>query len=219
MSMYLSRVELQADRRETLLALSQPQLMHGAIERSFTGGRARRLWRLDWLDERCYLLVLSGERPDFTALFKQFCKPDATPAWETKDYEPLLARLQNAQKWRFRLKANPVHNVGDKDDPAKHGKVTAHVTQEQQKQWLLSRAQTLGVVFEPDTVDVTHTQWYKFDKGGGRPITLRAASFEGVLTVADVDRFREVLQAGVGRAKAYGCGLMTVMRCGGGTDG
>ena len=210
--MYLSRVELQSDRRETMLALSQPQLMHGAVEQCFPGDRERRLWRVDWMESHCYLLVLSREPPEFTALWAQFGPLGEKARWETKDYTPLLSKLQNGQAWHFRLKANPVHSVSSEQTDEKRGKVTAHVTTAQQKQWLLSRSEALGITLRENEFDVTHTQWYSFDKGNKQRVTLRTASFEGVLTLADTQKFTEAMLSGVGRAKAYGCGLLTIIR-------
>jgi CRISPR system Cascade subunit CasE len=43
-----------------------------------------------------------------------------------------------------------------------------------------------------------------------RPVTLVTATFDGHLEVTDPDRLRRTLTAGLGRAKAYGCGLMTL---------
>ena len=70
--MYLSRAELDPTRRETMVALISPQKFHGAVENAFAGARRRRLWRLDQLGEKLYLLLLSEERPDLTALCAQF---------------------------------------------------------------------------------------------------------------------------------------------------
>ena len=41
-----------------------------------------------------------------------------------------------------------------------------------------------------------------------------AVTYEGVLQVTDAERFRAMLCQGMGRGKAYGLGLMTVMRGG-----
>ena len=59
--MYLTRVALDPRRRTTMIALSNPQQFHGAIERSYPGERRRRLWRLDTLRGNLYLLVLSED--------------------------------------------------------------------------------------------------------------------------------------------------------------
>ena len=42
-------------------------------------------------------------------------------------------------------------------------------------------------------------------------VTLLAVSFEGVLKVEDAEIFRKTLISGIGREKAYGMGLMTVI--------
>ena len=61
--MYLSRAELDPTRRSTMIALTSPQKFHGAVENSFSGERRRRLWRLDSLNGKLYLLLLSEELP------------------------------------------------------------------------------------------------------------------------------------------------------------
>ena len=47
--MYLSRVRLDAENRRTMIALSNPQKIHGAVESAFAGERERNLWRIDEL--------------------------------------------------------------------------------------------------------------------------------------------------------------------------
>ena len=42
-------------------------------------------------------------------------------------------------------------------------------------------------------------------------MTLSVVTFEGILKVTDRDAFRRSMVSGIGRAKAYGCGLLTVM--------
>ena len=98
--MYLSRAELDPTRRETMVALISPQKFHGAVENAFPGARRRRLWRLDQLGEKLYLLLLSEERPDLTALCAQF-GTGAPP--ETRPYDPLLERVTAGSCWQFRL--------------------------------------------------------------------------------------------------------------------
>ena len=70
--MYLSRVELDPIRRSTMTALAAPQKFHGAVESAFSGERRRRLWRLDRLGEKLYLLLLSEEMPDLSGVVEQF---------------------------------------------------------------------------------------------------------------------------------------------------
>lgn len=213
--MYLSRILLDQKRRETLQALSSPHILHGAVEQSFASRDKRKLWRIDWLNDACYLLVLSQDKPDFTHIAKQFGNPSSEPLWETKDYDFLLSRLQAGQDWHFRLCANPTRSsFKEKETATGRGKVFAHVTQEQQRQWLLLKAGTCGFKLKEDEFDVVHTQWLKFSKGKGsqREITLRTATFEGKLTITNIESFMQTLLSGIGRAKSYGCGLLTIVR-------
>lgn len=49
---------------------------------------------------------------------------------------------------------------------------------------------------------------------GRRPISFVAANLIGSLTVHDPDRFKALLAEGVGRSKAFGCGLLCLSRPG-----
>lgn len=190
--------------------LSSPEFVHGAVEQGFLGAQQRKLWRLDWLSGQCCLLVLSQQKPEFGELVHKYGFPDRQPLWEQKDYDRLLSRLKEGQTWRFRLKANPVRSV--KQEGEKRGKPMAHVTPQQQKQWLLERAEKAGFVLLPDEFEVMNTQWMRFYKAGGKLVSLRTASFEGVLRISDPAALCDTLTQGLGRAKAYGCGLLTLAR-------
>ena len=232
--MYLSRIELDIRRRETLSALAYPVVMHGAIEDSFALKEERKLWRIDTLGDKTYLLLLSKRELNPDNLLRQFAPlRSSNPRndfFVSKDYEPLLKRIENGQKYRFRLCANPVHHTRkNKEDISSERQRLAHVTHEQQCDWLLKRANSLGFSLDQGdayttsdgTVFHTHPSfqvvaddWKIFKKGSSQSakITLRQTTFEGVLTVSDVDLFKEKLTLGIGHGKAYGCGLMTIIR-------
>ena len=212
--MLLSRIKLDPLRRETMKALAAPNLLHGAVERSFIGPRERRLWRVDTLAGKMYLLLLSRESPDMTALFRQFGPEGEEPAWETKDYTPLLDRIREGSRWHFRLVANPTVSKAGESGTNARGKVHGHVTPEYQKKWLSDRAESHGFSLDEDSFQVIHSEWLRFRKGsdGGRPVTLLSVTYEGSLTVADPELFRRTLVNGLGRGKAYGIGMLTVAR-------
>ena len=69
-------------------------------------------------------------------------------------------------------------------------------------------------VYKRQEFTVTRVQWQHFAKHGTRPVTLLAVTYEGILQVTDAEQFRALLCQGMGRGKAYGLGLMTVMRGG-----
>lgn len=194
-------------------ALSSPQLLHGAVEKSIDGDKQRNLWRIDWFSNICYLLVLSEEKADYSHIVNQFGYLDSEWQWETKSYNPLLSRLKQGQVWQFRLCANPVRSsFKEKNQKSGRGKVFAHVTHDQQRQWLIKKSELCGFMLEEDAFDVVETKWLQFSKGYKRraKVSLHIVTFEGVLTVTNVERFKQTLVYGIGRAKAYGCGMLTI---------
>lgn len=199
--------------------------MHAAVMSSFVdiaAGSQRILWRLDPQGQgRTDLYVMSPDRPDFTHVLEQAGWP-TTQAWDSTAYQPFLDRLAAGQQWHFRLTANPVHKVRIAPD-AVDTKLVAHVTVKRQEQWLLDRAEKHGfrpvgahggAGKEPDLVLVDR-RIHRFRREEN-VVTLSVATFEGHLEVVDAPALRTALTSGVGRAKAYGCGLLTLAPVAGG---
>ena len=80
--------------------------------------------------------------------------------------------------------------------------------------WLIDRSEPHGfriLESEAGQPDIAVKERHKEQfKRGDAIVTLVTAVFEGRLEVTDADRFRETLCQGVGRAKGFGCGLLTV---------
>ena len=225
--MYLTRFRVNTQRVTARRLLSSPQMLHAAVLSSFaeppkqdTDG-PRVLWRLDRNSAaETHLYIVSPDRPDLTHLVEQAGWP-TTGGWQTLEYAPFLARLREGDTWAFRLTANPVHSIRRSD--AEPTKVTAHVTPRQQMQWLLDRQERSGfaIVGKPQERRLMEGDAHELivhnrrqlafkKKGGPKPVTLATATFDGRLQVTDTEVFRRTLTYGLGRAKAYGCGLMTL---------
>ena len=209
--MYLSRIELDISRHDTRRAIASPQPLHAAIEGCFsdiTGEKARKLWRLDYLRECMYLLLVSPEKPNFARFSEQFCSSDTKE--QIKDYRTVLAQIQAGQSFRFRLRGNPVHSI--QREKGKRGKILAHVTPEHQRGWLMKKAPANGFELTECEFDVVETRLLRFRRTQKeRPVEINTAVFEGMLKVIDTGAFIQALTLGIGRARAYGCGLLTIM--------
>ncbi|GEA81733.1 type I-E CRISPR-associated protein Cas6/Cse3/CasE [Cellulomonas uda] len=220
--MYLSRIQLNRHRRDAWRLLSSPQRMHAAVLSSFldppTGARSgasRVLWRLDAENAgRTFLYVVSPDRPDFAHLAEQAGWPSLDRG-ASKDYQAFLSAVTTGQRWAFRLTANPTryHRSGE----GQRARRVAHVTAEYQEAWLLERAEACGFrLVGADTAGsralaVTRRDVRQFERrGSAKPVTIAVAQFDGVLDVIDADALRSALTTGVGPAKAYGCGLLTL---------
>lgn len=226
--MYVTRFRINAGRVGTRKLLASPQTMHAAVMTSFAEAPApgdngpRVLWRLDRNSNAdIHLCIVSPMRPDLTHLVEQAGWP-TTGRWETFDYVPFLKRLAKGDTWSFRLTANPVHSIRRRTgEPTK---VTAHLGPAHQQSWLLKQQERAGFkvaekpshkqhVPDRDTHDllIHGRRQFRFAKqGNGGQVTLVAVTFDGRLEITEPDAFRATLTQGLGRAKAYGCGLMTL---------
>lgn len=216
--MHLSRFEINTARRAARDLLASPQKVHGAVLAAFPPSLAtadahgRVLWRLDQHQHQAVLYLVSPHRPDLTHLVEAVGWP-TSQGWDTRDYAPLLERLTVADQWAFRLTANPVTSRRKTED-APRSQRFGHVTVAHQTEWLLRQAKRSGfsvvpgIHDEPD-VAVHHRQTLRFTRQG-RTITLTTATFEGRLEVTDPVALRHALTQGIGPAKGYGCGLLTL---------
>lgn len=220
--MFLTRFQLNPTRRGTVRLLGSPQRMHAAVLSAFppqaVGGMAGRvLWRLDEpaRHER-NLYIVSPARPSLEKL-QDDCGWSQEPSWQTSAYGPFLDRLAPGQRWIFRLVGNPVRSVPGRRDT--RGRIMPHVTAEQQCAWLLERADRHGFAVpggeDGPQLRVTRRERVAFTRADDeqrRRATITRAQYDGILEVRDPELFRTALVHGIGRAKAYGCGLMTLAR-------
>nr|WP_328585549.1 type I-E CRISPR-associated protein Cas6/Cse3/CasE [Secundilactobacillus collinoides] len=121
---------------------------------------------------------------------------------------------------RFRLTANPSYAVSHTGE--KRGRVYPHVTVEQQRKWLIQRADKAGFkLVSQELSDATDQDDLAFDivnrehpvlhRKSGRGVRLSRVTFEGLLQIQDLTVFKQTLINGLGREKAFGMGLMTVI--------
>lgn len=63
-----------------------------------------------------------------------------------------------------------------------------------------------------DDLRVDAYRQHQIARAGQKPIMLSTVDLSGTITVTDAERFTGALLSGVGRAKAFGCGLLLVRR-------
>lgn len=217
-----SRILLNPSSRNGRKLLINPQAMHAAISASFPPdldtSAGRILWRLDSSGHEHALYVVAPEMPEFRHLVEQ-------AGWATRppqraDYAPLLDSLRIGQEWRFRLRANPVKSV--KGSEAR-GTIRPLAGQAGQLEWFMRQATQHGFYIprqeakEEASALVTITErndlgFERRSEGRRDRVSIRAVQYDGVLRITDREAIRRALVWGIGRGKAYGCGLMTLRR-------
>ncbi len=165
------------------------------------------LWRIDPARTAVTQLVQSATRPDWSRL------PDGhvARAPETRSMRPVLDALAPGGRFAFRLLANPTQFSRT---VAKAPKRLPHRTTETQVSWLIRQAERHGFVIssaEDGRPDLAATEIPQITGSkNGRKITVYAVRYEGHLVVTDPGALSEALTSGIGRAKAYGCGLLSL---------
>lgn len=227
---YLSKVTLNPLRTGAQSLLRSPQRMHAAVLGGIppAAGHLRSLWRAERAEHHVRLLVLTQSRPSWAHLIEQAGWPESDEGVaQVFDYETALALVAKGREFGFRVKLNPKSSTRAPQKPtASQAKAletgrsvrVADRTVTHQMDWLLRRAAgdadtwgfTVGDLTDP-TVALTARERLAFARRRGEPkVTLDTATFEGTLRVTDAERFRLSLLSGIGGAKAYGCGLITI---------
>ena len=188
---------------------------------------ARFLFRIDNARDpqspRAVILVLSELEPDWDYAFQNSPFLAAPP--QTRPYAPALA---TGQRLRYRIRINLSHKKNAEHRgavkghdaqgrPRTQGKRIALTWDEGQQPidviapWFARKAQRCG--FEPDQCRLLRLGWVRGRPTGRRdqdPMRFRDALLEGTLTVTDAEAFAQTLRHGLGSAKAFGFGLLSI---------
>ncbi len=190
--------------------------MHAAILAGFppepAGVSHRVLWRVDRVGRDTHLLIASPAEPDLTHLVEQAGWP-TTATWACRPYARVLDALAPGDVWAFRTTVNPTKST--KMQEGARSQRLAHVTVQQQTDWLLARLGGHGAeIVSSDVgshIQLVYREVIRFRRQTST-VTLARATFHGQLRVTDPARLRDLLTGGLGPAKAYGCGLVTLAK-------
>lgn len=208
--MYLSRVEIDYKDRLTSKELNHLGAFHNWVEQSFpkeieSNKRSRKLWRIDNLQNRSYLLVLSEDMPDLNMLEKYGVKGTG----ETKEYEEFLNSLKDGDRMKFRVVLNTTKSISNRKFG--RGKVIPLTSEEDQIKYLIDRSEKNGFELHPENFYLVRSGFEKVLKNGEQRLDLIKAEFQGELTITEIEKFKDMLTTGIGKKKAYGFGMMTVI--------
>ncbi len=229
---YLSRIWINPLRTAGQRMLRNPQVLHAAL----LGGLSRQpvterlLWRLEADSaQRLTIFVLTETAPSWEHIVEQAGWPGAgDPQARVQSYEPLLSRLERGREFAVRLKVNPVSSTRrpvkpsaaqerSLSGPRPRGVRVAHRTASQQFEWFTAHIPRWGFETVKNDLGLLDLRLDAREKlvftkrsGSRDRVTLSTATFEGRVRIADPALVRRSMVDGVGRARAYGCGLITL---------
>ncbi len=182
------------------------------------------------------LLVLSPIRASFEHIVEETGFPGTDEGQpHVRDYQALLDAIQVDGEFAFRTRVNPVESVLRPTAPSpaqqriikgsegsQRGFRLPHRTVGQQTDWFVRRSASRWGFVVPSSgtsggLDMRVVGRDRFDFVKGSPtegahdrVRIETVVFEGRLRVTDAVLFRDALLNGLGPAKAYGCGLLTL---------
>jgi CRISPR system Cascade subunit CasE len=210
--MYLSRVTLDTADPRALRLLSDHYSLHQLVWSAFPdrtdGGPGRVLFRVEPpVTGRCPVVLVQSEREPRWGETERSSVLSA----EWKSYTPRPAK---GRRLRFRLRANPTARrvfagPAPEGEPKRSGKRVGVYKEEAQRKWLEAKAEQAGFRL---------LDYQVFDRGfvvSRKPereeaIRHLCVDFEGILEVTDPKGFLTALESGIGSAKGFGFGLLSV---------
>jgi CRISPR system Cascade subunit CasE len=218
--MYLSRLMLNPRQRTVQREIANPYELH----RTLMGGFAkalpaseRVLHRVD-TDPRTgipTILVQSHTRPTWSHLVEraQYLLPSGQ--WPPQVFanpavKPFALTFAPGQRLAFRLRANPT--VKHSERGQRQGRRDPLYKEEEQRAWLDRKADTGGfAIVRVNIIQEGNAYAWKPRQGDKqRKLTHFAVRFDGVLTVTDPEALWETVQRGIGPAKSFGFGLLSL---------
>jgi CRISPR system Cascade subunit CasE len=223
--MYLSRLVLNLRNDQVRKDISHPYEMHRTLLRAYPddlstqlntpnsapmaefGGKAERLLYRVESDSRTgvpTVLVQSHLAPNWTQLPAGYLLEDEGRA--NPQVKQLQLALHNGQFLAFRLLANPTKRLSKSlaQGREKSKRVELYKLDEQLA-WLNRKAEAHGF----QVVSAIPNRQQKMSDAH-HALTFLSVQFDGSLVITDAARLSEAVHNGIGSAKAFGCGLLSL---------
>lgn len=213
--MYISRVELDVSNHQKIKNVFNLAGIHSWVENSFPEEikekvRSRKLWRIDEISKKKYLLIISESKPNLKILEENGVQGSC----ETRNYDNYLNGLKKGMRYKFRVTLNPVKSISTGKKSGKRGRKFPQITEEQQLDYLSERANKNGFTLNENEYGIVERKYEHLKKQGKNLVKLSVVTYQGELEINDVEVFKQMLVSGLGGKKAYGCGMMTVIPIG-----
>lgn len=207
--MFLSKIEIAWKHAQN------PYNLHKALWKLFPNMPEKK---------RSFLFREESKRVGYESqvLLQSIDEPKVTLDGDQEGIELLASRefslqLQPGQAYRFCLRANPVRAVKDKSKGAvvKNGKERTRsarvplIKEEHQMAWLERKFESCGelenILIQPENP----LYFRKKNSGAGK---VQSVLFNGIINVTDADVLSDMIIKGIGPAKSFGCGMLSLAR-------
>jgi CRISPR system Cascade subunit CasE len=184
-------------------ALTDVYRLHQLVMKGFTAYSStdRVLYRVEPEERNGQMAVLvqSQQTPDWSWF------ANASRGVVSARVKEFATNFKAGDRYNFRLRANPV--------VTRYGKRHGLIRDESLLEWLGKKEEKIGVRFgSMSVVDEGYVTGIKGSEDKKNRMSLKIARFEGALEVVDPVLFQDTIVSGIGPAKAFGCGLLSLAR-------
>lgn len=221
--MMLSRLFLNPMSRRVHRAVGDAQRMHQSVMSGFPDGATESaraahgvLYRLEVNERsgRIVLYVQSSSTPDWQKLPEGFLLDLDESDIENpsiRSLAPLLAGIGEGDLLSFRLRANVTRRVRGTEERPKGPRVPV-CGEAGRRAWLERKARTHGFTLAaPEFLRIREEPRLIGLRKGDR-LTFNGVVYDGLLRVISVESIRAGIRSGIGPAKAYGFGLLSLAK-------
>lgn len=150
-----------------------------------------------------HILLQSAREPDLARL------PTGYGHAQAKTLAPLLDALRPGLRIRYRVAANAIRKPGATTRELYNLSAVVPLSGHAADEWWTRQAENSGL-----TLTTLHSTPLDAARGprrdDQRPVKHARTLFEGTAVITDADRLRTRLTEGIGKGKAYGCGLLSL---------
>lgn len=142
-------------------------------------------------------VLLVSDRPPMTQVDNLYGQVISKPIAET---------FLTFSRYRFKVQVNPVRKN------KQTGKRIAVKGRSDIANWFIQRAMSSwGFEVDHQTLQVDAIDVLKFNDKSNRKVTIGKAHIQGQLTVTDLKQFHNSFKNGIGKGRAFGCGLLQIV--------
>jgi CRISPR system Cascade subunit CasE len=208
MNLWLTRLTLDPRHRAVHGDLRDTVRLHNRVMSMFPDGlgdsarlAAGVLFRVEHSPQGASIILQSAMAPDPANL------PTGYAQMRTNDLTPFLTALREGLPVHYRIDGNASQKLGRFTEQGKPGSVKV-LSGADAEDWWARKAAAAGLALR--SVHSTRQDGFQGNRKDGKRVNHAATRFEGLATVADAKALRETVQTGVGRGKAYACGLLSL---------
>ena len=211
MNLWLTRILPDPRNRDARKDIAGAVDMHHRLMALFPDDvpstEARRelgvLFRVETAPTGPQVLLQSTHQPDLTLL------PAGYGAAQTKTLSPLLDALRTDLTVRYRIVANPIRKPGRTTRELYNLSSVVPLTGHAAEEWWLRQAEASGLkAITVQAVPLDAARGTR--RQDAQRIKHARTQFDGTAIITDPDHLRTRLVDGIGKGKAYGCGLLSI---------